>query len=478
MILNSYFVLPASNLIRAELFSLKSAFDSISIKRISYTKMQTSKTSFFIRTLPVSFLLFLCCNSILASGTTASGTITSGAITSGTSTGKITRVKVTNPANMVRKDEVISLPIAELKQVNPVFNENAFVVYDGHILLPSQGEDIDGDGKADNIIILTDLKPNESKTLAIASGTPPQKEYVKRTHAEISVKTGYKLVNGVYTGGEFHRVKKVEMPRDHFAHDALYKFEGPGWESDRVAYRFYLDSRNRNDIFGKLTDRMVLGEVGINDLVSDSKESYTKMCDWGMDIFKVGESLGLGSIGMISNGKVITVSKVDKVNSIVTSDGPIRSSILNVYSGWMVDSLRYNMSSLLSINAGSRLTRNDINISDHPENIVTGIAKHDGSLLAKDSSSISWGYIASYGAQSLAGDNLGLVIFFRHSDLIRVTEDSVSYIVELKPRDGKVSYYFGAAWQKELNGLKTEEEFKNYLDEEALRLSNPVVIEF
>ncbi|MGE5497810.1 MAG: DUF4861 domain-containing protein, partial [Syntrophothermus sp.] len=423
--------------------------------------------SFLIRILPVSFLILFSFNSKLISGTLASDI----------SKGKIMRVKVTNPANMGRKDEVIPLPIGDLKKVNPRFNENAFVVYDGETQLPAQCEDIDGDGKADNIIILTDLKPNESKTLAIESGMLPEKEYTKRTHAEISVKTGYKLVNGVYTGGEFHSVKEVEMPQDHFAHDALYKFEGPGWESDRVAYRFYLDSRNRNDIFGKLTGRMVLQEVGLNDLVSDSRESYTKMCDWGMDIFKVGESLGLGSIGMMRSGKVNTVSKVDKVNSIVTSDGPIRSSILNIYSGWMVDSLRFNISSLLSISAGSRLTKTDLTISGSPENIVTGIAKHEGCLLVKDTNSHRWGYIASYGAQSLAGDNLGLVIFFRQSDLIKVTEDSVSYIVELKPKDGKVGYFFGAAWQKELNGLKTEEEFRNYLDEEAGRLSNPVVIE-
>lgn len=393
--------------------------------------------------------------------------------------GRISKLKVTNPISIVRKDEVISIPVESLKNANTEFNENAFVVFDGKLQLPSQTEDVNGDGKAENIVILADLKENESKDLIIESDKTAvlKSEYKQRTHAEISVKTDYKLEHGIYSGGRFQNVAEVEMPKDHFAHDALYKYEGPGWESDRVAYRFYLDSRNRNDIFGKVTDRMILQEAGSKDLVSDSKESYTRMCEWGMDIFKVGESLGIGSIGMMNNGKITAISKTDKVTVKVLGDGPIRSGILTKYFNWKVDSLLFNISSFVSISAGSRLTRTDIEISGSPENICTGIAKHDGCTLLKDSSDHSWGYIASYGKQSLAGDNLGLVIFYKKSDLINITEDEASYIVILKPSANLVSYYFGAAWDKELNGIKTEKEFGQYLHDETEKISNPVAVE-
>lgn len=393
--------------------------------------------------------------------------------------GRISKLKVTNPISIVRKDEVISIPVESLKKANTEFNENAFVVFDGKLQLPSQTEDVNGDGKAENIVILADLKENESKYLIIESDKTAvlKSEYKQRTHAEISVKTDYKLEHGIYSGGRFQNAAEVEMPKDHFAHDALYKYEGPGWESDRVAYRFYLDSRNRNDIFGKVTDRMILQEAGSKDLVSDSKESYTRMCEWGMDIFKVGESLGIGSIGMMNNGKITAISKTDKVTVKVLGDGPIRSGILTKYFNWKVDSLLFNISSFVSISAGSRLTRTDIEISGSPENICTGIAKHDGCTLLKDSSDHSWGYIASYGKQSLAGDNLGLVIFYKKSDLINITEDEASYIVILKPSANLVSYYFGAAWDKELNGIKTEKEFGQYLHDETEKISNPVAVE-
>ncbi|MDP4172569.1 MAG: DUF4861 family protein [Bacteroidota bacterium] len=394
--------------------------------------------------------------------------------------GRITKLMVSNPLLIDRKDEIISLEIEKLKALNPEFNEVAFVVFDDKLQLPSQTDDVNGDGKADNILVLLDIKAGETKTLTIESDKIAvlKSEYKKRTHAEVSAKIDYKSENGIYIGGRFVSQDSVKIPKDHFAHDALYKYEGPGWESDKVAYRFYLDSRNRNDIFGKKTDKMVLHEVGKDDLVSDSKESYTKMCNWGMDIFKVGESLGIGSIGMISDGKVFPVSKTDNISCHIPTDGPIKSSVFTKYSNWLVDSSKkFDLASLLSIQAGSRLTRTDIKISGNPDNICTGFAKHSGCAFIKDTTNYPYGYIASYGKQSLNDDSLGLVIFYRKEDLIKLTEDESSFIVSLKPQSGKLYYYFGAAWDKELNGIRSKIEFLKYLEEESLKLSNPLLVE-
>src|SRR5690606_41170855 len=71
-------------------------------------------------------------------------------------------------------------------------------------------------------------------------------------------------------------------------HDALpilIRYDGPGIESDKVAYRIYLDERNGFDIFGKKTPDLVLQDVGL-----DGFESYHHPAPWGMDILKVGAS--------------------------------------------------------------------------------------------------------------------------------------------------------------------------------------------
>ena len=389
-------------------------------------------------------------------------------------------IKVTNPSQLNLKDVLISIPISDLKVRYPNFNQNAFTVFDKEKEIPTQTEDINGDGVPDNILIMDNFLPNESKTLLIEHDRIGviKHEFKKRTQAELFIKKNYELKDGVYTGGRFESIKETEVPQNHFAHDALYKHEGPGWESDKVMYRFYLDSRNRNDIYGKKVTDVVFQKVGNQDLISDGNESYTKMCDWGMDVFKVGESLGIGSIGIWTDNKVNTISKTDKTICKILNDGIIESSILTNYYGWQVDSAKFDVSSLISISAGSRLSKEELSIFGSVQNICTGLAKHSGCSLITDDGKSAWGYIASYGQQSLAGDSLGLVIFYKKAELIKSTEDAESYIVLLKPTDGKLTYYFGSAWDREVDGITNRIDFIKYLNSIVTELSNPIVVEF
>jgi hypothetical protein len=57
-----------------------------------------------------------------------------------------------------------------------------------------------------------------------------------------------------------------------------------------------------------------------------------------------------------------------------------------------------------------------------------------------------------------------------------LTEDELSYIVKLKPENGRVEYYFCAAWEHEPNGIKNRNEFIKYLDDTLELLNNPPVV--
>ena len=74
-------------------------------------------------------------------------------------------------------------------------------------------------------------------------------------------------------------------------------------------------------------------------------------------------------------------------------------------------------------------------------------------------------------------DKLGIAVFFKSDRLIEINEDELSYIVKLKPNNGNVTYYFAAAWEQEENGIKNIDEFKKYLEETLITLSNPVIVE-
>jgi len=280
-----------------------------------------------------------------------------------------------------------------------------------------------------------------------------------------------------FHGTKFENVTRVKVPSNHTDHDALFKYEGPGWESEKVGYRFYLDWRNATDIFGKKVNQLVLKNVGVQDTLGNDDDSYHSMQSWGMDIFKVGKSLGIGSLGMMTN-KVEMISKTDSIICAISKNGPVKSEVKTNYYGWQVGDKKFNVESRYSIVAGSRLSKHAIVIDGDPNNLVTGLAKHEGTNYIKSNNGKGWNYIALYGKQSLAGDNLGIAIFFKQKDLIEITEDNLSHIVKLKPTNGKLEYYFGAAWQQEYNGIKSQNEFEKFLIDTVDELNNSIKVEY
>jgi hypothetical protein len=197
-----------------------------------------------------------------------------------------------------------------------------------------------------------------------------------------------------------------------------------------------------------------------------------------MDIFKVGNSLGIGSIGMWYDNKVFMVSKTDSVFCEIPENGPIVSTIKTKYFGWLVGEHKYDLVSTLSIAAGSRLTKCNLEISGNPENVVTGLAKYEGTDFIRNNGNGEWAYISLYGNQTLVGpdDKLGIAVFYRRNELEKLTEDDLNYILQLKPMKGVVEYYFCAAWDQEPDGIKNRNEFIQYLDDTLEQLNNPLII--
>lgn len=385
-------------------------------------------------------------------------------------------IHLKNESGLQRKDEVVTISVEELVHRAPGFDSKAFRLVHHDNELPSQAIDSDDDGSLDRITFAADFAPGENKTITVSNSKTREKHrnYPKRTQAELSHKFGGKWESRKYLGGEFRNVDFVHVPDEHTDHSFFFRYEGPGWESDKVGYRFYLDWRNAIDIFGKKSPEMVLQNVG-----QDGFDSYHEMAEWGMDILKVGESLGIGSIGMWHDGKVFRVSETDSVTCEIVANGPVYSQIQTEYFGWQVGGSKYDLTSNLSIMAGSRMSRHDVNITGDAGNLCTGLVKHENAeLLVSDADGGGWRYLANYGKQSLADDNLGMAIMFRESDLIEITEDALSHVVVLKRQGGELSYYFLAAWEQEMDGITNKEEFLDYLKSEITKLNEPIVVSF
>lgn len=288
-----------------------------------------------------------------------------------------------------------------------------------------------------------------------------------KSYSEISIAQGGEWNGRVYENGRFFKnVQSLKVPQSHTDHSWYIRYEGPGWESNKIGYRLYLDWRNAIDIFGKVTDSIILPKVG-----QDGFDSYHESSDWGMDILKVGKGLGIGSIGRFVNNEMLHFQEVDSTK-VEVSNSKENSSIAINYYGWKTTEDKIDLASQLTIAPNQRITKHTIQPSIAISNICTGIVKHGVEYFSKESKNNKWGYIATYGEQTLVPDNLGMAVFYEVASVEKVTEWEYDYLLLFKPTSEKISYYFLGAWEQEPNGIKTKDEFLNYLDSKLIELND------
>src|SRR5215467_8526835 len=95
------------------------------------------------------------------------------------------KIAVTNPSGEERRGEPIVISIPELRKIAPELRAGALIVTVTHAAdlqqdaaalqateIPSQVDDLDKDGKADELAFQLDLKPHETCVVTITYGQP------------------------------------------------------------------------------------------------------------------------------------------------------------------------------------------------------------------------------------------------------------------------------------------------------------------
>ncbi len=246
--------------------------------------------------------------------------------------------------------------------------------------IATQIDDIDMDGKWDELAFVYSLKSGEKANLAIKFISQTEyPEFQKRTHVRLGK---------MFTPGDirildtdFHG--KFELPRGGNPEKPYpYQTDGPAWENDKMGYRHYFDGRNVRDVFGKTTDRMVMDSVGIreNGYVGDT---YHTLDWWGRDIMSGARSFGLGGIALQKGDSLIrlgvtidkTINNIDTTYYTLVTSGPVRSIFKLDFKGWEVDGDTIDVYETMTIWAGKYGYENNIRLSRLPEgsSLVTGI---------------------------------------------------------------------------------------------------------
>lgn len=389
----------------------------------------------------------------------------------------VAELELSNPSSFERQKEPLYLSYYDLGLTLNDTRTPLLAVLRNDSLVPSQAVDSDGDGRKDGLLALVDLAPSASASLRVVSDARYGNErFPKLTQAVLARKTGGewrprkdKPELMEYVGGKFEDVDSFSPPPQHTDHSQLIRIEGPGIESDKVGYRVYLDWRNGFDIFGKRVSTPVLQNVG-----QDGFESYHHLADWGMDILKVGESLGIGGFGFWDGKKVQLVSKVDGWDARVIENGSLESAFQIKYRGWSIDSKKLDLTARFAMTGGSRAVHVRLNASEALKNLTIGVVKHPETERISgptELTSTAYTYLASWGKQSLNQDLLGMAVLFQKGALSSQEDDSANYAAVMKPEGNELDYYFLAAWQGETGGVENRQDFVQSLEQEVEKLT-------
>lgn len=287
-----------------------------------------------------------------------------------------------------------------------------------------------------------------------------------KTYAELSIKTGGHWEGREYIDGSFKNIDSLKVPAEHTDHSWFIRYEGPGWENNKIGYRLYLDWRNAIDIFGKKTDSLVLPFVG-----QDGFDSYHEPAPWGQDILKAGKSMGIGGYGRIMADSVVHFQKVK--NTIAKTENLKNSSSVYItYEDWETGGESINLNTKLTIFQQDRFTKAELTPSREISGICTGIVKHGLELHKKEGA--KWAYIATYGIQTLVSppDNLGMALFYKLDEVAKQKDGKDDHLVIFKPSKKTITYYFLGAWEQEPNGIKNATDFYSDLNKKLIQLDN------
>jgi len=264
-------------------------------------------------------------------------------------------VTVTNPGG-TPVDTLVTLPVAALQRAAMGFPGSLAIAVVRNppgskysvTVIPSQADDLDGDGTADEFEFQVSLKPHESRQVEI---------YFSKT------------LHG-----------KIIYPRSvHASHNYGYNRQTAALESESIGYRtyggFFLDIEGR-----------VAGHQGLYNDLNGYLAAHENFAV-GKDIFHIGDTLGLGGLFLERNGKIYRPpmnmpdyahkpSPEDVPHYRVLADGPLRAIIEATLEHWWVGDDEVAVRARYSIDAGEGFVRCRVQIT--PVKMSEGNIYHAG----------------------------------------------------------------------------------------------------
>ena len=258
--------------------------------------------------------------------------------------------------------------------------------------------------------------------------------------------------------GDYVAQKQLVIPNNLATQSKWIMFEGPVLENDIIAYRYYADSRHRFDIYAKSVTDLVMDTVSWN---------YHNIMDWGSDVLKVGNSLGIGSPAIWYQDSLYTLSTSAKKELAMVENGDNQSTIRTTFTDLAIGEHTMDLVQDWSITAGQPYTSINLKITKGqlPEGayFATGIVKHIDTDQTGENGNQFYAY--TWGKQSFHKDYMGMAIFAdKKFQPEKIANDLTHTYIFKKPATDGVEYAFLAAWEKGNSQVKSEEDFKKVIE--------------
>jgi hypothetical protein len=352
-------------------------------------------------------------------------------------------ITVSNSLGYERKGEIVEISLKSLK-----------VSFDSktYILKNEQNKELgyqlvyNGKKIPESIIFQVDVKAKGTATYTLSEGKP----------ALVKAKTF----------GRF-----VPERKDDFA-----------WENDLCAYRMYgpalakENPSNGVDLWVKRTNELIVNELYEGELKNG--QSYHVDHGHGLDLYKVGHTLGVGGIAPYFDGKLLVGNHFNHYKVIEV--GPLRTTFKLIYDSVKIGTQLYKQELTITANAGSIMNKGVVTYSGLVQNmeLAAGIYLHDGKgTLKQNVANGTSAYAEEAVSDAKIPSGRNYVGFYIPAKVNAAkTESEHGLMISSYKAGDTFTYYFGGGWSKW--GYSTDEDWFNAVNKFAECTKNPLKVSF
>jgi len=385
---------------------------------------------------------------------------------------KTIEVTVANPTKTERAVEPVVLVLDDY-MTTPV--RSALVSRNGQEI-PCQLDDLNGDGRYDQLCFLTSLgKKEQQKFMVELSSDGKPRQYEAKVYADMM------LTNKKIKSSNKQDLYISSLTVDNGTNPYwMLHHHGPAFENELVAYRIYFDHRQTVDTYGKYRKGLELKQT---QFYPDQEQ---KAAGFGDDVLWVGNTFGCGALRGWDGKEPQMLKDVDHRTLRIVSRGPLRTIVEVIDDGWKPtpDLERIFARTLYILYAGRR----DVQVQVGFEDILPQHTFSTGLINVKNSEEYSdkkglrgcWGTDWPVSAKDSVGHKretvgLGISIPKKYvAEELPANKDNYPFVV--KPVANRLDYHITFGSDNETFGYHSAKEWFAYLQAWKRDLEQPVVI--